>query len=551
MSEDTKQPASGQQSEQTLSRVILMGINAGTKEPQAVALSAETGAVLLDSGVTSVTAGSGLSNSGTSAAPILDVNTDGSTLEISTDTLRVKDAGITAAKLATSVAGDGLAGGGGTALSVNVDASTIEINADTLRVKDAGITAAKIAASVAGNGLAGGAGSALSVNVDNATLEISADTLQVKNSGIQYANIAAGAVYLDSLESRARPVQNMLINGGFDFAQRQTPGTDTTIADAAYSADRWKILRENADLQYSRQDATSESGLTARYYGKFTKITNAGKIAFYQILEGINTLPLRGRSTIFQAKIKSNTSRTLRMGVFELQSGGTMDTVPSLFSSMASADSTDPTKGSNIAALSATAASGAQGTVSSTPGNSALNCSVTTSWQTFGLVVTPSTTTNCKNLIFAIWSDADIATSGTVSIAEAGVYDGQTLRDWLPRPTAQEFDLCCRYFEAMGGDSSTEYFAMVWAYSGTSAEGLLNYRVEKHKVPTITNTGNFKLWSAAAGILPVTSLSFNSLSKRGATAAPGASGGGMVGGNASVLSADASTSTRIYIDAEL
>lgn len=60
----------------------------------------------------------------------------------------IRDAAITAAKIATSVAGDGLSGGGGTALAVNVDSSTIEINTDTLRVKDAGITEAKLASAV-------------------------------------------------------------------------------------------------------------------------------------------------------------------------------------------------------------------------------------------------------------------------------------------------------------------------------------------------------------------------------------------------------------------
>jgi hypothetical protein len=51
--------------------------------------------------------------------------------------------------LAASVAGSGLAETSDV-LSVNVDSSTIEINADTLRVKDAGITAAKLAAAPAG-----------------------------------------------------------------------------------------------------------------------------------------------------------------------------------------------------------------------------------------------------------------------------------------------------------------------------------------------------------------------------------------------------------------
>lgn len=103
-------------------------------------------------------AGAGLVVNGTA----LDVNVDGSTLEISADVVRVKDLGISSAKIAaaavtsskidTSVAGDGLSGGGGSALSVNVDGSTIETSSDTLRVKDGGITAAKLAsASVNGS----------------------------------------------------------------------------------------------------------------------------------------------------------------------------------------------------------------------------------------------------------------------------------------------------------------------------------------------------------------------------------------------------------------
>jgi hypothetical protein len=60
-------------------------------------------------------------------------------------TAGIADEAVTAAKIASSVAGSGLAGGAGTALSVNVDASTIEINSDTLRIKDSGVVTAKLA----------------------------------------------------------------------------------------------------------------------------------------------------------------------------------------------------------------------------------------------------------------------------------------------------------------------------------------------------------------------------------------------------------------------
>ncbi len=67
-------------------------------------------------------------------------------------TAKILAANVTADSLAAAIAGDGLAGGAGSALSVNVDGSTIEINADALRVKDAGITLAKLAAAVYSEG---------------------------------------------------------------------------------------------------------------------------------------------------------------------------------------------------------------------------------------------------------------------------------------------------------------------------------------------------------------------------------------------------------------
>jgi hypothetical protein len=75
------------------------------------------------------------------------VEADGSTLSVGSGGVKVADGGVTATQIATSVAGAGLAGGGGTALSVNVDDSSIEINTDTLRVKSLGVTNAMLSTS--------------------------------------------------------------------------------------------------------------------------------------------------------------------------------------------------------------------------------------------------------------------------------------------------------------------------------------------------------------------------------------------------------------------
>ena len=118
---------------------------------------------------------------------------------------------VTPAKLASSVAGAGIAYDASTGLAVNVDDAGIEINVDTLRLKDLGIstaklqansittqkvgdaqiTEAKLSSSVAGNGLLGGAGNALSINAGDG-LEIQSDQLKVKlGAGLE---IQAGAV---------------------------------------------------------------------------------------------------------------------------------------------------------------------------------------------------------------------------------------------------------------------------------------------------------------------------------------------------------------------
>ena len=83
------------------------------------------------------------------------------------------------ADLATAQAGDGLAASSGV-LSVGVDDSSIEINSDALRLKDDGITGAKLAPAVAGVGLAqDGSG-----NLDLDLNELTAAAVNVANDSI-------------------------------------------------------------------------------------------------------------------------------------------------------------------------------------------------------------------------------------------------------------------------------------------------------------------------------------------------------------------------------
>lgn len=191
------------------------------------------------------------STGGSNLAKVVNVSSNGLAVKIDDSTvgengsgrLFVKNAGITSTQLATSIAGNGLAGGAGTALhviadstgganlaksvnvssnglAVKVDASTINENGSgQLYVPSGALTAAQFASAVAGQGLGigvsnlfvkvdltGGANLATSINtssngvaikIDDSTVGVNgSNQLFVKNAGItetQLATSVAGA----------------------------------------------------------------------------------------------------------------------------------------------------------------------------------------------------------------------------------------------------------------------------------------------------------------------------------------------------------------------
>ena len=128
------------------------------------------------SGAGDITAGAAMTKSGNT----LDVAVDDSSIEVSSDALRVKALGVTNAMLAGSIANAKLANStiSGVALGANlndltVDDATIRLDSGTtfngsagrtISIKDGGVDADALNSSVAGAGLSGGGGSALSID---------------------------------------------------------------------------------------------------------------------------------------------------------------------------------------------------------------------------------------------------------------------------------------------------------------------------------------------------------------------------------------------------
>jgi len=239
--------------------------------------------------------------------------------------------------------------------------------------------------------------------------------------------------------------ENLLINGGFELAQRQAPGTLTTYSNTTgrtYGADRWGMTNENASIQYQRIDsnAATETNLNARMYGKFKKLTSAGKMIISQVIEGTNCAPLRGRTVRFQCKMRYSVaaSMTVRLGIVYLTSAGTIDTMPATFVSAFGAVGTDPTWGTNLTAIAPTLLDG--GTLV----GSGMNCVLTANWVRYSATFTiPST---AKNVIAVIWTNGQPAANDELNIAEIGLYDGNETMDWTPRPIWQIIQSCQRYY---------------------------------------------------------------------------------------------------------
>jgi hypothetical protein len=209
------------------------------------------------SGAGQIEAGSALSKTGNT----LDVEVDDSTIEVSSDALRVKDAGVTNAKLANSsvtvTAGSALTGGGSVALgaSVNldvaVDDSSIEINTDSLRVKALGVTDAMLAGSISNAKLSNSsvdvaAGDGINTTAQSIALggssTLSVDATVVRTSANQ--SIAGVKTFSDSTDATSSTAGGMICSGGIAVAKAGQFGGSVTAVSHISTSD----MRKKTDI---------------------------------------------------------------------------------------------------------------------------------------------------------------------------------------------------------------------------------------------------------------------------------------------------------------
>lgn len=238
--------------------------------------------------------------------------------------------------------------------------------------------------------------------------------------------------------------RNALTNGTFLFAQRQTPGTLTTYSNTSgrsYCADRWALTNENASVQYRRVDsiAAPETGLGSRYYAELKKITSAGKVAFSQVIEGVDTAPYRGRRARVQFKAKNSVgSHTLRIALLYLNSSGTADSMPATFISAFGSSGVDPTWGTNLVAIAPNYAA-----ANSTASGNGVTATLNSSWRQYGGVFTVPT--SAQNLVAVAFSDGQLAADDIVHLSEFGLFEGDDEQPVIVTDIHDEFERCQRF----------------------------------------------------------------------------------------------------------
>lgn len=301
-------------------------------------------------------------------------------------------------------------------------------------------------------------------------------------------DVPTGSEYLiNGLPHTHKKLDNALINGGFDFFQRAAPATATAMTDDVYnSPDRWYSLVQGANATINRNAGIG----TSKYSCKLVAGGTTNRYGIAQIIESANSLQYRGNTVIAQCKIKpvnnaGSGTRNYRIAILEWT--GTADAVTSeLVADWTSATYTTA------------------GFFASTTKTLVATASVTATHNTeTTLSVSGTVSASCNNLIIFIWTEAvPTHAADYVLIGEAGLYYGATIQTWMPRPYAEEYQLCTRHCRAWTNDSVNTSVVRVGygtAYGASEIDFYNIFTQPMFSTPTISLTGGWTLVEFATG----------------------------------------------------
>lgn len=236
----------------------------------------------------------------------------------------------------------------------------------------------------------------------------------------------------DNINQLAGAHRNLLTNGGFEIWQR---GAGSFTVSTSYSADRWRL---SGTSTVTKETTTVEVGAASLKM----VVTGAG-VGVDQYLE--DYIQLRGKTLTLSVRVNQNVA------------GGVAVTI-----------------GDNTGSSSTTSAA------------------TTGSW----ITVSVSRTINAAATAVFVVLQSQAGSAGTYYFDNAMLVIGPAPAPYRPLHPAEEWARCQRYYEVMGGVSST-LFLRGYQAASTLAGTTLFYRVSKGGTPTITKNGTWAVTNCA------------------------------------------------------
>ena len=278
---------------------------------------------------------------------------------------------------------------------------------------------------------------AVIVYYDGATVYVSGGTglLDEDDMASDSATRAATQQSIKAYVDDNVSMQNFLINGSFRMNQRVVSGGIYTAAtailnsDDTYLNDRWLLLSDGNDIvDVSQSTTVIPDGAKASI--KLEVETANKQFGILQILENRDAMAFYGKqaSLTFQARMAAADDNTHSLKAIVLSWDGAADTVTS----------------DVVNAWLATPTYVANWTGENVPASNTL----TTAWQTFTIENISIDTASMANLAVFIFCDqTDGVVDDAIYITGVKLEVGETATDNVPRPMAQEFMLCKRFYE--------------------------------------------------------------------------------------------------------
>lgn len=377
---------------------------------------------------------------------------------------------------------------------------------------------------------------------------LSGGTLTIGANAITTSKITDANVTLAKLESRARPTENFLINGGMEIFQRGPTNYNATATVANLEGlyvgvDRWFWINNAGGVgtpsyTHKRVDCSAEGsqyGLEVGHSGG----TNSRYMCLSQIVEARDTIPLRGRTVRFQARIKQASSTAIWKAVL-INWTGTADT--SIAKNLVNNwSSTTYTEGNFF-------------TTNASYDIAAVGSDTTVGTSFTDVSVSGSISSSANNLYVALFCITANHTNATLT--KCGLYDGSDAREWLPRPTSTDMELCKRFCRSFGNQNIYERIGVCMNYSTTGGYAILPLVPEMRVIPTMTPAPDMTkfcvITDSIIGLVASTGLTINTIGSSTQTLTfVYTVASGLVSGDAANLGKNNNSTVLLVLDSEL